>query len=292
MKTMFSRMLTMCLAAGWMVPVLCLLRLLLSGCPKKYRVLLWSTVALRLVCPVTVQSRLSLLPRELTSVPISPAPPLWAAWLTGTAVMLLGGFVRLFRLKRKLAEAVWCGKNVWCCDHLPAPFVLGFVRPKIYLPSSLRPDEAVLVLAHEQAHEARLDALWKLVAYLLLSVYWFNPLLWLAYRLFCQDVELACDERVASELSPEARRKYAHVMISCAAPGAPVPGFGSSGLKTRIRAVLGYRRPSRWALPSFVAAMVVAATCFLTEAKLDDAYLVESAANQFFQELNEIASDR
>lgn len=288
MNALFSRMLTMCLAAGWMVPALCLLRLVLSRCPRRYVVLLWGMVALRLLCPVTVKSRLSLVPRGLSSVPA--ALPLCAAWLTGVAIMPLWGGIRLYRLRRKLAEAVWWKENVWRCDHLPAPFVMGFVHPRIYLPSDLQPEDAALVLAHERAHIRRGDTVWKALAYVLLSVYWYHPLLWLAYWLFCQDVELACDEKVVSELTPAERRRYAGLMITCAAPNAPVPGFGSHGLKTRIHTVLCYRKPPRWATPVFLAVLVVASVCFLTDARPAYSPSVHSAADQFFQELTAIAA--
>lgn len=292
MNSLFSSVLTMCLAAGWMVPGICILRLLLNRCPKKYLVLLWGMVAVRLICPVAAKSSLSLLPGNLAPAPGFPALSLWPMWLAGAAVMLLWGGVRLIRLKRRLAEAVWCAENVWLCDHLAAPFVMGFLHPRIYLPSGLDPEDARLVLAHEQTHIRRRDSLWKAAAYVLLSVYWFHPLLWLAYWLFCRDVELACDEQVVSGLPPAARRSYANLMITCAAPGAPVPGFGSWGLKTRIRAVLGYRKPPEWALPVFILALILAAACFLTDAKPAYSQTVHSAASRFFRELNQVASGK
>lgn len=292
MNALFSRILTMCLAAGWMVPGLCILRLLLNRCPKKYLVLLWGMVAFRLICPVAAKSSLSLLPGNLTPAPGLSALSLWPVWLAGAAAMLLWGGIRLFRLKRRLEEAVWCAENIWLCDHLTEPFVMGILHPRIYLPSGMGQEDAQLVLAHEQAHIRRRDSLWKAVAYVLLSVYWFHPLLWLAYWLFCRDVELACDEQVASGLTPAGRRKYAALMITCAAPQAPVPGFGSWGLKTRLRAVLGYRKPPKWALPVFILALILAAACFLTDAKPAYSQTVQSAASQFFQELNQVASGK
>lgn len=292
MKTLLSRMLSMCLRAGWMVPVLCTLRFLLAKCPKKLTLLLWAALGLRLICPMTVKTGISILPQRLTTAPVPLSGLLGVVWMSGTAAMLLLGSIRLHRLKAKLAEAALCGKNVWLCDYLPVPFVLGVIHPRIFLPSSLRPEEAVLVLAHEQAHVERYDALWKLLAYLLLCVYWFNPLLWLAYWLFCQDVEMACDEKVAAQLTPEARRKYANVMISCASPGAPVPGFGGRGLKARIRAVLGYREPPKWAVPALVLALMVVSVFFLADGGADRSQALHSAADRFFQELYTVASGK
>lgn len=292
MSALFARILTMCFAAGWMVPGICILRLLLSRCPKRYLVLLWGMVAVRLICPVAAKSSLSLLPENPASVPGLSTLSLWPMWLAGAAVMLLWGGIRLFYLKRRLASAVWYTENVWLCDHLTAPFVMGVLYPRIYLPSGLDPEDARLVLAHERTHVRWRDSLWKTAAYVLLSLYWFHPLLWLAYWLFCRDVELACDEQVASALSPAARRSYANLLITCAVPGAPVPGFGSRGLKTRIRAVLSYRKPPGWALPVFILALVLAAACFLTDAKPAYSQTVHSAATRFFRELNQVASGK
>ena len=206
--------------------------------------------------------------------------------------MLLWGGIRIFRLKRRLEEAAWCAGNIWLCDHLTEPFVMGVLRPKIYLPSGMNREDAQLVLAHEQAHIRRRDSLWKAVAYVLLSVYWFHPLLWLVYWLFCRGVKLTWDERVPPVLTPEGLRKYSSRRTPCAAPKAPVPGFGSWGLKTRLRAVLGYRKPPKWALPVFVVALILAAACFLTDAKPAYSQTVQSAASQFFQELNQVASGK
>lgn len=219
MTGLFTRALKMAMVSGWIVLPVCLLRHVLHRCPKKYTVCLWALVAVRLVCPVTVRSSLSLIPQRLELAASKLATlPLGAIWLAGMGTMLQLGFFRLLRLTRRLKEAVLWKDNVWVCDYLPTPFVLGVFRPKIYLPSCLKPEDAQLVLAHEREHIRRLDPMWKILAYGLLCVYWFHPLLWLAYWLFGLDVELACDQATAAKLNSKKRQKYAELIITWAAP--------------------------------------------------------------------------
>ena len=293
MTGLFTRALKMAMVSGWIVLPVCLLRHILRRCPKKYTVCLWALVAVRLVCPVTVHSSLSLIPQRLELAASKLATlPLGAIWLTGMGAMLLLGFFRLLRLTRRLKEAVLWKDNVWVCDYLPTPFVLGVLRPKIYLPSCLTPEDAQLVLAHEREHVRRLDALWKILAYGLLCAYWFHPLLWLAYWLFGMDVELACDQATAAKLSGIKRQKYAELIIVWAAPAAPVPGFGSHGLKKRIRTVLGYRKASRWSLPVFLVTTALVAACFLTSPMSGMDAPVQEAVGQFFSQLDTVAMPR
>lgn len=158
MTGLFTRALKMAMVSGWIVLPVCLLRHVLHRCPKKYTVCLWALVAVRLVCPVTVRSSLSLIPQRLELAASKLATlPLGAIWLAGMGTMLQLGFFRLLRLTRRLKEAVLWKDNVWVCDYLPTPFVLGVFRPKIYLPSCLKPEDAQLVLAHEREHIRRLD---------------------------------------------------------------------------------------------------------------------------------------
>lgn len=199
-------------------------------------------------------------------------------------VLACGGF-RLLRLKRRLGEAVHLRGNLWLCDHLPGAFVMGVLHPKIYIPSDLQPEAMALVIAHERTHIRRGDVLWKGIAYVLLSIYWFHPLLWLAYLLFCRDVELACDQAATAGLSQAARREYAQALVSCAAPAAPVPGFGSHILKERIHTILDDRKPPRWAVPAFLVAFLLLAACFMTNAKPRYSPQVTAAVGQFLEEL-------
>ena len=280
-----TRLIPMALAAGWMVLPVCVLRRLLQRCPRKYLALLWVPVALRLCLPLQIQSTVSLVPQALSRQSDELPQWLFFLWLAGALAVLLSGGFRLLRLKRKLREAVYLRDNLWQCDHLPCAFVMGVLHPKIYLPSDLQPEGMALVIAHERTHIRRGDVLWKGIAYVLLSIYWFHPLLWLAYLLFCRDVELACDQAVTAELSWDERRRYAEALVSCAAPAAPVPGFGSRSLKERIRVVLNDRKPPRWAVPALLAAFCLLVACFMTDAKPRYNPQVTAAVGQFFEDL-------
>mgnify|MGYP005850353405 FL=1 len=280
-----TRLIPMALAAGWMVLPICVLRWLLQRCPRKYLVLLWVPVAMRLCLPLQIQSTVSLVPTALSRMSYEPSQRFLFLWLAGTGCVLACGGFRLLRLKRRLGEAVHLRGNLWLCDHLPGAFVMGLLHPKINIPSDLQPEAMALVIAHERAHIRRGDVLWKGIAYVLLSIYWFHPLLWLAYLLFCRDVELACDQAATARLSRAARREYAQALVSCAAPAAPVPGFGSHLLKERIHTILDDRKPPRWAVPAFLVAFLLLAACFMTNAKPRYSPQVTAAVGQFLEEL-------
>lgn len=294
---LFSRLLAMGLAAGWIVLPICLLRFLLRKFPKKYSACLWGLVAIRLLCPLSVHSAISLVPEQTCWIaPAAGVGPWGALWLLGVGVMLSGGMVRCIRLRPILREAVQVEKGVWRCDNIPTSFVLGIFRPKIFLSSELNAGAAELVLAHEKAHIRRGDPLWKGTGFLLLCVYWYHPLLWLAYFLFCRDVEIACDQSVAANLSQRQRRRYAEVLLQCAAaasPGFPSVGFGGKHMEARIRAVLEYHRSSKCGVSAAILVIILAAACLLTDGYpatgvYDDAVI--TAASQLISELHTIAT--
>ena len=160
------------------------------------------------------------------------------------------------------------GENVRICDEIDTPFVLGTLCPKIYLPSDLEEEQAVYVLAHERAHIARGDHWWKPLGWLLLSVYWFQPVLWLAYILFCRDLELACDERVAASLDRDGLAAYSDALLQCSvrrgALASPV-AFGETGVKVRVRAILRYRKPALRVVLTALLCVVIVGALFLTE---------------------------
>lgn len=202
--------------------------------------------------------------------PLGLTNVLAALWLAGLAAMLLYAFLSWLRLRLLVREAVPAGDGRYICDRLRDPFILGLFRPCIYLPSDLSEPELGFVLAHERAHLRRRDHIWKPLGWLLLSVHWFNPLVWLAYALFCRDVEYACDESVVGGLDADGRRAYARALLECSSPrrAAACPlAFGETGAKARVKGVLNYKKPARWALIAVVAACAVLAVCFLTEPK-------------------------
>ena len=243
MAGLFLQVAELSVSAAWMIPAVCALRLLLRRAPRWCLCLLWLPVGLRLVWPFSFGSALSLIPRAASHAPgavlsggagaqiadaagsvsgIAPAAEaleplgltnvLAALWLAGLAAMLLYAFLSWLRLRLLVREAVPAGDGKYICDRLRDPFILGLFRPRIYLPSDLSEPELSCVLAHEGAHLRRRDHIWKPLGWLLLSVHWFNPLVWLAYALFCRDVEYACDESVVGGLDADGRRAYARAL--------------------------------------------------------------------------------
>lgn len=296
MSALFLKVLHMSVCASWLVLAVLLLRLCLRRAPKWFNVLLWGIVAVRLVFPFSVESPLSLLPRTeairpaITTVQTQPAQISSAAaasgsaapaqswlsilawvWLAGAAALLLYTMVSTLRLRHRVREAVRLRGNIYQSERIDSPFVLGTIRPRIYLPYRMDSRDRQHVIAHEQAHLRRGDHLWKPLGFLLLAVYWYNPLVWAAYILFCRDMELACDERVIRDMAAEERATYSQALLDCSrgrhwVAACPL-AFGEVGVKTRVKAVLWYKKPAFWAVLAAVVVCAVVAVCFLTNPK-------------------------
>ena len=309
MAQVFLKLFNMSISAGWVILAVLVLRLVLKRAPKNYRLILWAAVGFRLVCPFTLESVLSLIPSaqtvpaevfwvqtpqvntgvtELNSV-INPvlettmategfnsAPPMFLLfyffsylWMGGLAVLALYGIISYLLLRRRVAPAVRLRENIWLCDHIPTPFILGWIRPKIYLPSGLPQEQHEAVIAHEQAHLKRLDHWIKLLGFVLLSAYWFNPLVWVAYILLCRDIELACDERVIRGMDSAQKKEYSETLLACGTQKHRVTAcplaFGEVGVKSRIKAVLNYKKPGFWIMILAGIVCAVVAVCFLTD---------------------------
>ena len=321
MTDLFIELLNRSIAAGWLVLAVLAARLLLRRAPRWSRVLLWGLVAVRLVCPVTLESIFSLLPTGQTVSPdigmqrtpaitsgvtainnavnpvlqhsFAPQPAasanplqIWLAlaaviWAVGAAGMLLYALVSWLRLRRRLATAVRLRDNIFQSERIDTPFVLGMLWPRIYLPFRLSEEHLDSVIAHEQAHIRRGDHWWKPLGFVLLAVYWFHPLLWLAYWLFCRDIEGACDEKVIRNMDPARRADYSQALLACSVgrhPRGLTPlAFGETGVKQRIQGVLHYKKPAFWLV--VLAALVCAgvAVAFLTDP-------VEPVRNPWVQE--------
>ena len=280
--SLFWQVVRLSLTAGWMILVLLALRPLLKKAPRRFSCLLWGLVAIRLALPFSFESRVSMVPQaaaapqkiaqalnpgqmnwvspaalaanplpaaEAAAPAFSPASLIPLVWGLGIAAMLLYAAVSFFRLSRQVRLSAPAGKRVYRCDTISTPFILGIVNPKIFLPSDLDEKTAVSVLAHEQAHLRRGDHLWKPLGYVLLSIYWFNPLCWVAYFLFCRDVEQACDEAVIERMDTQQKKDYSAALLACAAPNriqvCPL-AFAEVGVKQRIAGVLNYRKPKFW----------------------------------------------
>ena len=194
-------------------------------------------------------------------------------WLIGLGAMLLYALVSYLRLRRRVSVSLCVRENIYLCDAISSPFILGVVKPRIYLPSGLDEVQRQNVLAHEQAHLARRDHWWKPLGFALLAVYWFNPVLWLAYTLLCRDIELACDERVIRTMDESAVKTYSTVLLACSMPRKAVItcplAFGEVGVKERVRNALHYKKPAFWVVAASVTVCVVVAVCFLTDPPTD-----------------------
>lgn len=208
-------------------------------------------------------------PAEGFSLTITGADIAAAVWLAGVLVMLLYALISYLRLRRRVAAALSAGEGVWLCDAVESPFILGLFRPRIYLPSNISGEDTAYVLAHERAHLARRDHWWKPLGFLLLAVYWFNPLVWVAYVLLCRDIELACDEKVVRALGEGEKKAYSEALLSCSLPRKMISAcplaFGEVGVKARIKSVLNYKKPAFWIILLAVIACIAAAVCFLTD---------------------------
>lgn len=310
MAEIFQKALNMSIAAGWLILAVIALRLLLRRAPKRFRLLLWAVVGLRLALPWSIESALSLIPSAQTlpdGIMLERAPvldtgisalngainpgftaaftpelgasanplqvllPIAAAfWMLGAAAMLLWALVSWLRLRKRVREAVRLEENVYECE-IASPFVLGLFRPRIYLPFSLENGERELVLAHERAHITAGDHIIKPLGWLLLAAHWYNPLVWIAYALFCRDIELACDERVVRGLSLSDRADYSQALLDLSRPRGGVRAcplaFGESSVKGRVKSVLSYKKPAFWLVLLAVVVCVGAAVCFLTDPK-------------------------
>ena len=196
------------------------------------------------------------------------------AWMAGMAAMALYALISYVRLRRRVRTAARLEGRVWVSDRIGSPFLLGLIRPRIYVPASLAPPALDHVLAHERAHLRRGDHVWKALGYVLLTVYWFQPLAWVCYGLFCRDMELAGDEAAARDLDQEGRAAYAQALLDCAGPvrgaGACPPAFGRSDVKGRVKAVLGYKKPARWLAGLAIAVFLAAGVCFMTSPRTEN----------------------
>ena len=308
MSEIFLKIINMSISASYIVLAVLLLRLLLKKAPKWITVVLWGIVAVRLVCPFSIESVLSLIPSAETvspdimmdrtpeintGIPIinqvinpvisgsfTPDPGTSAnplqLWIPTFAVIWIVGIIALFiytvisyaKVKRKIGTAVLLRENIYQSENVVSPFVLGIIKPKIYLPFNMNEKDMEHVVAHEMAHIRRKDHLWKPLGFLLLTLHWFNPLMWLGYILLCRDIELACDEKVIKELDHDARADYSQALLTCSVNRRMIAAcplaFGEVGVKDRVKSVLNYKKPAFWIIIAAIVACVAVAVCFLT----------------------------
>ena len=326
MGAFFLKLVNLSIASGWLVLAVLLLRALFRRAPKWIFCLLWGLAALRLICPISLESPLSLVPNarplpveavypEMSGAVTEPdgelspggtvAPAgaegmsvrqeaaekpalrvgidrLSLVWAAVAAAMLLYALISYLLLKRRLAAATRLTGNIRQSERIASPFVLGFFRPVIYLPYAAAEADLPYILAHERAHIRRGDHWWKPLSFILLAVYWFDPLLWIAYAAFCRDIEAACDEKVIRAMNRKERRAYSTALFNCSVRtgrfAAGPLAFGEEGVKARVKRVMDYRKPAFWVVVLACAAAAVTAVCLMTDPVREDGNASERAA--------------
>ncbi len=309
MEELFLKLLNMSISAAWIVLAVVILRLVLKKAPRYIICLLWALVAIRLLFPFSIESTLSLIPsaetvpetifydknpaihtgiefvnnavnpiigQSLAATPELSANPTQkltliasVIWIAGMAAMAVYSIISYFSIKYRVRASLVCEKGVYICDNIDTPFILGIIFPRIYMPSSMAEESVGYVIAHEKAHLRRLDHIWKPLGFLLLAVYWFNPVLWLGYILLCRDIELACDEKVVREMGAEDKKAYSHALLNCSVPRRMISAcplaFGEVGVKERVKKVLSYKKPAFWIILLAIISAVAATVCLLTD---------------------------
>lgn len=313
MGNAFLELLNLSITASWLILAILLFRLIFRKTPKWVNCLLWGMVAIRLICPFSIESSFSVVPStelvktttvdfgesqnyiptidsnlpivENTINPIlresfaysdyESAAPIQVVtyvagiiWLCGMVLLLGYAVISRIRIHLMIREAVCLKNNIYECDGVNSPFILGIIKPKIYLPSGVDEKEKDYIIAHESAHLIRRDHWWKPLGYLLLAVYWFQPLCWLAYILLCRDIEIACDEKVIKDMNFDEKKEYSRVLLACGQQRKMIMAcpltFGEVGVKERVKTVLNYKKPAFWIVLVAIVACLVIAVCFLT----------------------------
>ena len=324
MQNVFLELVKLSLIGSLFAVAVMLVRLVFRKAPKWLFCVLWGVVALRLICPVSIESNVSLVPDRLASGQIitnvgneyigdvdiiyesnasysnaveagrqpvysndgyyvitekdsleapktvgeTVYPILSWIWLAGVVLMLAYTAVSYFLLRKKMEEATQQRDNIWQCEQVDSPFVLGFINPRIYLPYAITDSDMANVIAHEQAHIQRKDHWWKPIGFLLLSIHWFNPVLWLAYILLCRDIEAACDEKVIKHMEKDEMRAYSTALLHCSVHRRRIAAcplaFGETGVKERIKRVMNYKKPAFWIVILLIAVSVLVSALLLT----------------------------
>ncbi len=313
MEQILITLLNLSITASYIIIAVLLLRALLFKAPKWISCLLWSVVGMRLALPFSVESILSLIPsakpipediamsrdpqidtglnfinnalnpvisESFTPEPMQSANPLqiWLLiasiiWIIGVVLMLLWGVISYIIIRKKTVPSLRLDGNIYLCDNVSSPFILGIIKPRIYMPSAISSDDATLVTEHERAHISRLDHVWKPLGFVILSVYWFNPLVWLAYILLCRDIEKACDQKVIKSMNDDSRRNYSRTLLSYSGNSVRISAcplaFGEVGVKTRVKSILNYKKPAFWIIIVALLLLVATAVAFLTYPKTE-----------------------
>ena len=314
MDKLFLVILNNTLVAGWMILAVIVFRFICKKAPKWVNCLLWGLVGIRLAFPFSIESIFSLIPSakpipsdiEYAAIPqidagiksvntvINPVLAnsfaasetasvnpmqvviifLSYAWIIGVAGLVAYAFVSFILLKRRVKQAEPLDQGIFQCKSIESPFILGVIKPRIYVPDDLDDEAYACVMEHERMHIKRGDHVWKPLGFLILSVYWFNPLCWLAYILLCRDIEFACDEKVTKDKDKAWKAKYCQVLLDCSSQrrmisACPV-AFGEVSVKDRVKSVIRYKKPAFWMIIASIIIVVIVVVCFMTNPKNDN----------------------
>lgn len=308
MDAYFLDFLNISITASYLIIAVILLRLIFKKIPRKFFCILWAIAGIRLVIPLDFESVFSLIPsaktikpessaaygvqlnsgisvldesvnyylaeREMYTIPATPntesilSSVASAIWLIGIFIILLYGFISYIRVRKSVTGAVLLRDNIWQSENVVSPFILGLFKPSVYIPFNLDEQTQSYVIAHEKAHLKRRDHWIKPLGFVILALHWFNPLVWIAYVLLCKDIEVACDEKVVSQMDGESRKAYATALLDCAVNRRKIAAcplaFGEVGIKERIKGVMNYKKPAFWIIIVAVIACIAVSVCFLT----------------------------
>lgn len=324
------------IAASWMIIAVLLIRLVIRRIPKWVNCVLWIMVGCRLICPVGFQSAWSLIPSaktlsevimytgepaidsgiEMVDQTINPilltsnlqdaaevVKPIGVfltyvsyVWISGMIILVLYSLIKWICLRKKVMTAIELTKQVWICDGIVTPFILGVFRPKIYLPSSLEKEQMKMVIRHESAHLDRDDHWLKIIGFFIVIIHWFNPLVWLSYQKMGEDIELACDEKVIRDIDNQSRKKYMQVLLEVSQVktvffNSPL-AFGEVGVKKRIRSMIQYKKMNIWAMTVSILIWMVCMLCFMTNPKKEmipkaDLSIMTKREKMIYEEIKE-----
>lgn len=315
MNQFFLELLNNAVITSILIFAVIIIRACIKKAPRWITCALWGLVAIKLVLPFSIESMLSLIPSsrpipadiEYQAVPqiesgvtvinnivnpvleanftpsevvaVNPMQVVVSVsstvWMIGVAILCLYLMISYVLLRKKVAASKNIFENVYMCDDVSIPFILGIINPGIYLPSGIKQDTMECVLEHEKAHLKRLDHIWKPLGFLILTVYWFHPLCWIAYVLLCKDIEFACDERVTKDRDKAWKATYCQALLDCSVRRRMIAvcpvAFGEVGVKDRVRSVLSYKKPAFWMIAVALMLSIGVAVCFMTSPKSNPA---------------------
>lgn len=335
MEKMFLDFVNVSVSSCWLILAVLIFRLLLKKSPKNISCILWAVVGLRLLIPFNLENPISLVPsaevfpeeflyaakpeinsgfefidnalNPIIAEALAPAPGASAnptqlnaiifpvIWLAVIALIFIYMLISFLRVKYKVREAAFLFDEIWCCDNISTPFVLGLIRPRIYVPSTMTAEYGVYVIGHEKAHIKRLDHIWKPLGFFVLAVHWFNPVVWLAYVIFCRDIEFACDEKVIKMIGTDKKKEYSTALLNLSSPKHIISvcplAFGENGVKARIKGVLNYKKPAFWVILVAVVLAVASVVAFFAGPALEAPIDKSQYSEEFIECIEERIKD-